>query len=256
MATASALQFIGALTNDYEYMRRTNLIMDEEGFLDPWTVDYVPRNHVKKAITPQIYGSGKHTRDLWDKNKLEYDQVQLNKMSEDMSVGRFANACKFKDFIINNVQPKAHMHVVVNGERFYIECNRFKWEETTKVDYYIYTSQQGLLKKVTRRFNLTPDPKQFKRYFVTLLVHNLDSQVANTIANEVNWILPNHDSFTIHPNDAYKVREIYLRCIKTIHQNRKRILREFFDSIGIAGDYPEKQDARTFNIEFSPFCLK
>lgn len=255
-ATASALQFIGVLTNDYEYMRRTNLIMDSEGFLDPWTVDYTSRNNVKKAMTPQIYGSGKTTRELWDKNKLNYDQVQLNKMSEDMSVGRFANACRFKDFIINNVQPQAKMHVNIFGEKFYIECNRFKWEETTKIDYYIYTSQQGLLKKVTRRFNLTPDPKQFKRYFVTLLVHNLDSQVANEIAKELDWILPNHDSFTIHPNDVEKVRRIYMECMKTIHKNRKEILKAFFDSIGIDKDYPEREDKRTENIEFSPFCLK
>ena len=37
--------------------------------------------------------------------------------------------------------------------------------------------------------------------------HNLDSQIADKICDAVRWVLPNHDSFTLSPNDAKEVRE-------------------------------------------------
>lgn len=247
------LQMVGVLTNDYEYMDRTNLIGDT--FKDAWTVEYVSREHVKKALTPQLYGSGKKAKDLWDKNKLEYTQVQLNKINDDLEVGVFSNANRFKEFIINNVQPQTKMKVRIWDEEFYIECNRFKWEETTHVTYPIYTSQQGLVKRVARTLNLVPDVNQFKRYFVTLLIHNLDSQIANTICEEVQWVLPNHDAFIIHPNDASLVRSIYIEKMKNIHTNRKSILRNYFNSIGIVNTYEESNE-QMGDLEFSPYCLK
>lgn len=169
-ATASLIQFYGVLTNDYEYMKRTNLIETKEGFQDIWSVDYVSRTHIKKAMTPQLYGSNKHANELWDKHKLEYNQQQLNKMGDELTTGLYANANNFKNFIIENVQPKTKMEVNVYGEKFWIECNRFKWEETSELSFYIYTSSQGIMKKVTREVHLVPDTNQFKRYFVTLLI--------------------------------------------------------------------------------------
>ena len=149
-------------------MKKTNMVGTE--FEDIWTVPYCSRKHIKKALTPKLYGSGKHTRELWDNNKLEYDQVQLNQISDDISHGIYANANNFKDFIIGNVQPDERMKVKVFEEEFYIECNRFKWEETLQLNYFVYTSQQGIMKKVIRTVNLVPDPNQFKRFFVTLLL--------------------------------------------------------------------------------------
>lgn len=169
-ATASLIQFYGVLTNDYEYMKRTNLIETEDGFQDIWTVSYVSRNHVKKAMTPQLYGSNKHAKELWDHHKLEYNQIQVNKMEEELTTGLYANANNFKYFIIENVKPKTKMKVKIWNEEFWIECNRFKWEETSETNYYIYTSSQGLLKRVTKESHLVPDLQQFKRYFVTLLI--------------------------------------------------------------------------------------
>ena len=85
MALASLIQLVAVLTNDYEYMKKTNMVGTE--FDDIWTVPYCSRTHIKKALTPKLYGSGKHTRELWDNNKLEYTQVQLNKISEDINTG-------------------------------------------------------------------------------------------------------------------------------------------------------------------------
>lgn len=252
-ALASVIQFIGVLTNDHEYMDRTNMI--NEQFKDAWTVSYCSRNHVKKAMTPRLYGSGKNPKDLWDKNKLEYSQVQLNKIAEEISVGIYANANNFKDFIINNVVPQKKMKVRVWNEEFEIECNRFKWEETVPTTYLVYDSQgNGKLRKVTRNLNRVPDVNQFKRYFVTCLVHNLDSQVADFICNNVNWVLPNHDSFTIHPNDAMEVRQIYTNKMLEIYKNRKKILKDYFNSIGIEKEYKDKNEEEI--TSFLPWCLK
>ena len=252
-ALASLIQLVAVLTNDYEYMKKTNMVGTE--FDDIWTVPYCSRTHIKKALTPKLYGSGKHTRELWDNNKLEYTQVQLNKISEEINTGVYANANNFKDFIIGNVKPEVTMKVKIFEEEFTIECNRFKWEETLQLNYFIYTSQQGIMKKVVRTVNLVPDTNQFKRFFQTLLLHNLDSQVANRICENIDWVLPNHDSFTIHPNDAYDVRKIYTTSMHNIYSKRRRILKDYLESIGIDKEYEEMKHGNTI-LEFSPYCLK
>lgn len=247
------IQLLAVLTNDYEYMKRTNMVGTE--FDDIWSVPYVSRTHIKKALTPKLYGSSKHARDLWDSNKLEYTQQQLNKISEELATGIYANANNFKDFIINNVNPQITMEVKVWNDTFTIECNRFKWKETKQVTYSIYTSSQGLLKKVSRNVNLVYDTNQFKRFFVTLLLHGMDSQIANEICGKIYWVLPNHDSFCIHPNDAKCVRDIYTNAMLQIYKNRKQILKNYFTSIGIDKEYRE-QECDKLITKFSPYCLK
>lgn len=252
-ALASLIQLMAVLTNDITYMEGTNLIGNS--FEDIWTVPYCSRSHVKKALTPKLYGSNKEPKDLWDKNNLKYTRVQLNQISRELYQGKYANANNFKDFIINNVQPQPWMKVKINGEEFEIECNRFKWEETTQQTFFVYTSSQGIMKKITRSVSLAPDLEQFKRYFVTLLLHNLDSQVANKICKEIDWVLPNHDSFLVHPSDAFDVRKVYTSFMFEIYQNRKDILREYFQSIGIFKEYPEIEHEQTID-QFLPYCLK
>ncbi len=251
---ASALEHIGVLTNDINYMLGTNMIPGEN-FQDIWSQDYASRTHIKKAVTPQIYGSSRHSKELWVSNKLDYTQTQVNAMEKDLNIGTFANACKFKDFIINNVQPKEEMEVNINGERFRITCNRFKWEETALVAFFVYDSIKGHMVKIVRRLNLVPDPEQFKRYFATLCIHNLDSQVANYICENVDWVIPIHDSFTSKPSTLHKVCKLYTDWMMELYRNRKQVLKDYFLSIGITRDYPEQE--HNYNIkEFSPYCMK
>lgn len=251
-ALASVIQFMGVLTNDHEYMDYTNLIGTE--FKDIWTRPYCSRTHVKKALTPPLYGSSRNPRELWDANKLEYTTKQVNEIQKDLAIGIYANAKNFKDFIINNVQPKKKMKVKVWKDEFWIECNRYKWQETKQISYSIYTSSQGLIKTITKSVNLVHDLNQFKRYFVTLLIHGIDSQVANNICKEIDWIIPNHDSFTIHPNEANHVRQIYINNMEEIYKNRKQILKDYFQSIGIMEEYPEKCSEEIDHFEL--YCLK
>lgn len=251
-ALASMLQLTAVLTNDHEYMRRTNMIGTQFG--DAWSVPYCSRNHVKKAVTPKLYGSNAEPKELWDKNKLPYTQEQLNKISEEIRTGIYANANNFKDFIIGNVKPQPKMEVDIWGQKFTIFCNRFKPGRTTEKTYWIYTSAQNLMKKVVHHSGLIPDLDQFKRYFQTLLLHHLDSRIADTICAEMNWVLPNHDAFTVHPNDASKVREIYTRELYKVYKERRKILFNYFSSVGIKEMYPDIGD---YEVEgFSPYCLK
>lgn len=251
-ALASLVQFVAVLTNDHTYMDRTNMIGDT--FKDIWTVNYVSRTHVKKALTPRLYGSSASPKQLWLKNKLQFTQEQVNKITEELETGIYANANRFQSFIIDNVQPKKKMKVHVWNEVFEIECNRFKWDEKINKSYTIYTSSQGIFKNVYREVTLSPDTQQFKRYFVTLLIHGIDSQVADYICQNIDWILPNHDAFTIHPNDSSKVRKLYTDKLMEIYKNRKTIIRNYFDSVGIVQDYPDKDTEEVDS--FLPWCLK
>ena len=251
-AMASMLQFTAILTNDHTYMDKTNLIGDT--FEDAWSVPYCSRNMVKKAVTPRLYGSSKEPKELWDSHKMEYTQDQINKITNEIRNGIYANANNFKDFIIGNVQPKEVMKVSIWGQQFEIKCNRFKPQRMRKIEAWVYTSGQGLLKKVTHHVERVPDCEQFKRYFQTLLLHHLDSRVADYICKEMDWVLPNHDAFVVHPNDVAKCRELYTNKLYEIYKNRHNILREYFDSIGIRDNYEDVNDTEVKG--FSPYCLK
>ena len=251
-AMASMLQFMAILTNDHTYMNKTNLIGDQ--FEDAWSVPYCTRLMVKKAVTPRLYGSSKEPKELWDSHKMEYTQEQINKITNEIRNGIYANANNFKDFIIGNVQPKEIMKVSIWGQQFEIRCNRFKPQRMKTIEAWVYTGQQKLLKKVVHHVEQVPDCEQFKRYFMTLLLHHLDSRVADYICQELDWVLPNHDAFTLHPNDVSKCRKLYTDKLYEIYKDRHSILREYFDSIGIIDNYNDvcKEEVKGF----SPYCLK
>jgi hypothetical protein len=88
-----------------------------------------------------------------------------------MADGPFGVANALKDFIINNASPKPSMEVTIWGETFNVSCNRYRnVGERTKA-YKAWDSVQGkynvILHTDTKK---VPDLKQFKRYFMTLLV--------------------------------------------------------------------------------------
>lgn len=253
-ATASMIQIIGALTNDHNYLDKTNVISEE--YSDIWTIEGVPRDGVKKAMQPKLYGSSASTTELWDKNKIPYTQKQLNIISKTLEKGGiFYNANNFKDFIIKNVALKEEMTVKIWNDTFIIYCNKFNWSVTTPVTYSIYTTAQRICKPIIKEVALVPDLEQYKRYFVTLLIHNLDSQIANSVCMKLNgWVLPNHDSFTMHPNSAKEVCVHYTDRLSNIYQCRKQILSEFFTSTGITTEYKEMSNKQIG--EFTPNMLK
>jgi hypothetical protein len=130
------------------------------------------------------------------------------------------------------------MDVVVGPAQFTISCNRFRnVGEKTKA-YKIWDS-------IDKRYNVVlhtdtkriPDLEQFRRYFVTLLVHSLDSTIMDNVMKKVmkkyNWGLPIHDAVVVSPAAAGDVRTWYAEELEELYKNRKTILEKFFKSIGI-----------------------
>ena len=65
----------------------------------------------------------------------------------------------------------------------------------------------------------------------------------------------NHDSFVINPNDAYDVRQLYTNAMYRIYEYRHKILKDYFESIGIDKEYEEMKHDNAV-LQFSPYCLK
>jgi hypothetical protein len=265
-ASASMLQYEGILLGDKRLMEMTNVI--GKTLQDPWKLDGMSRTMLKKAATPMLYGSARACHELWQSNNISYTAKDIELYSKELADGPFGLANLLKEFIINNADPKTEMKVKIWNEEFKISCNRYRnVGEKTKA-YKIWDS-------VDEQYNIVlhtdtkkvPDLKQFKRYFMTLLVHNLDSQVANTVIGKVmekyDWGIPIHDAFIVSPAAAEDVRRWYAEELEKIYENRKQILADFFKSIGITSAATKQwEDLKTkvvpFEGEFkaSPMALK
>ena len=235
-ASASMLQYEGLLTGDKRLLDMTNVIGDT--LQDPWKLEGMPRMMLKKAATPMLYGSSQSCHQLWQDNGIEYTAEDIERYTKEMADGPFGVANLLKEFIINNAAPKAEMKVRIWNEEFGVSCNRYRnIGEKTKA-YKIWDT-------IDKKYNIVlhtdtkkiPDLEQFKRYFMTLLVHNLDSQVANTVIGKVmdkyDWGIPIHDAFIVSPAAAADVRKWYAEELTKIYEDREEILVNFFKSIGI-----------------------
>lgn len=97
-------------------------------------------------------------------------------------------------------------------------------------------------------------------------MHNLDSQVCNTVTDKVyekyGWIIPIHDAFLVPAQAAMDCKVWYAEAMTNIYNDRSRILTNYFKSIGITGkaaaDWEKlvKQVDKVENFECSPFALK
>jgi hypothetical protein len=236
-ASASMLQYEGILLGDKRLMEMTNVI--GETLEDPWKLEGMSRQMLKKAATPMLYGSSKTCGELWQDNGIQYGPEDIALYTKEMADGPFGVANMLKEFIINNAAPKSSMKVKIWNEEFDVSCNRYRNVGEKARAYKIWDSEDKQYNTVlhmdTKR---VPDLKQFKRYFMTLLVHNLDSQVANKVIGKVmdkyGWGIPIHDAFIVSPAAAADVRKWYGEELEKIYENRKEILKDFFISIGIS----------------------
>lgn len=217
----------------------TNVIGSE--LSDPWAFDGIPRLQFKHSATPMLYGSSRACHELWQDKGHKYTIEQVQAFNKELATGALGVANQFKEFIINNVKPSEKMTVRIHKEEFEIECNRFRniGEETTQYD--IFDTKDAAIKRITHT-NTTkvPDLDQFRRYFVTLLIHNLDSQVADTVIGKImakyEWGIDIHDAFVINPEAAEDTRTWYAQELTKIYDNRKEILVNYFTSIGIGAE--------------------
>ena len=95
---------------------------------------------------------------------------------------------------------------------------------------------------------------------LTLLVHNFDSQIADKVCYQMNGeVLPIHDSFSAHPNKIYDIKSIYSKEIYNIYKDRKKILRNYCNDIGVkereVENFINKNDNKEEIKEFNLTCL-
>lgn len=241
-ATSSMCQIIGILLNDERLMNMTNVI--GETLEDAWKVEGVGRNMLKKVMTPKLYGSSQSPEALLKKAKIPFTAKDIAIINKELQTGAFGLANSFKDFIINNCNPKAAMEIEIGKDAFAISCNKFRnVGEKTKA-YKIWDSidetYNTILHTDTKK---VPDLEQFRLYFVTLLIHNLDSQIMDNVTAKVmekyDWCISIHDAVTCSPAAAADVRLWYGQELEYIHNNRAEILRGFFKSVGITSEATE-----------------
>lgn len=238
-AGASMLQYIGLLLNDTTLCTRTNLIGTD--LQDPWAFEGMPRAQFKHAATPRLYGSSRACHELWNDWNHPYSLDQVRAFNTELASGPLGLADQFKEFIINNVKPTAKMRIRIWNEEFDIECNRFRNVGEETIRYDIYDTQTHSIRRICHtRTKRVPDLQQFRRYFVTLLIHNLDSQVANRVIGKVmdkyGWGIDIHDAFLVSPMAAADVRRWYAEELNAIYADREAILANYFASIGIGAE--------------------
>lgn len=234
-ATASMIMLTGTLLGDKNYLTLTNAYGDQLN--DFWTVPGIRRQVFKKVGTPTGYGSSRTPKELLDNNHIKYSLEELRLVTQEVDNGRLALMNTFKNFIINNVQPKEQMRPVIDGEEFTILCNRYSAVGDKHVDYTLYDSGADEIRQITHtKTHFVPNLQAFKRYFVTLLIHNLDSQIADKICQELDWVIDIHDAFIVCPTKVQATKAHFGRLLEDIFNRKDEILAKYFESIGIPVD--------------------
>lgn len=234
--SASVLGYVGVLTGHAPFMERTNMLGDE--LVDAWEIKGIPNRTQAKVIMQTIYGSSKACQDLWKDNDIKYKAEDIIAYNEALTHGEIAVGDRFSKFIISNCNPAETMTLHVWDEKFEVECNRYRNIGEKTINYDIYDSDSGLYRRIqhteTRK---VADLDQFRRFMVTGLIHNLDSQVMNRVASKLydisGWAIDIHDALILHPNDAKLARQLYAKELEEIYENRDEILQNYFRSIGI-----------------------
>lgn len=175
---------------------------------------------------------------MWKKNGIDYTPEDVILYNKEIAEGPFGIANMFKEFIINNCNPQADMDIIIGDEEFSISCNRYRnVGERTKA-YKIWDSIDRKYNVVLRtETSQVPDLEQFRRFFVTLLIHNRDAAVMDNVCkkvmNKYGWGIPIHDAILISPAAAADTRKWYAEELEAMHRNREAILQGYFRSIGI-----------------------
>jgi len=243
-ASASMLGYMGALLGESRLLTEVN--MHGKTLSDPWNRG-MDRTKFKHAATPSLYGSSQPCHILWQNKGHKYSMEDVHAYNQQLTTGSLGVANQFKEFLIHNCKPKATMQVKIWKDEFTIECNRFINKGETTKRYKLYDSITGHNRTIKHTDTVrVPDLNQFRRYFVTLLIHNLDSQVADRVAEKLmdkyGWTIDIHDAFLVHPRAAADCRKWYAQEIDELYANRHQILADYFQSIGIGPEAQTKWD--------------
>jgi len=241
--SASILAIMGLLLNHKPFMERTNMIGSTIG--DAWKHDVIVNRIQFKTIMRVCYGSSLPADQMWKDMDIKYTTEEVLAFEQELETGELAVANKFKDFIIVNVKPKEQMKLKIDNEEFDIECNKyFNLGETTN-QFDFYDTYSNSIKRIHNTKTVKkPDLKSFRRFFVTAIIHNLDSQVEDNTVNAVmdayQWAIDIHDAIILCCEATDYAKDVYCNgnnpeepSLKRIHTNKNAILGKYFTSIGI-----------------------
>ncbi len=223
--SSSNMVMIGLLLGHSDYV-------DHKSYM--WNLPGLTKNHVKFAQTPYVFGSSAGVKSLWVKNKLTFTPSQITLMKQAQTTGKFSIANKLKDIIIKHCNPSTEMTLCVQQEEFIVECNKTKNVGDTTKQYVVYNSSSKQFSIITHtKTHTIPDLKQFKRYFMTGLIHNLDSQILDNIVLGMNWMLPIHDAGIVTWVGASRMRKLAVREMQFVLDNNKQTMVNYLKSINL-----------------------
>ena len=263
-ARMSINQFVGALTNDQRLLERTCVIGDK--LQDPWFIEGVRRPSAKSVGTPVFYGSSQTARKLLRGAGIDIRPPEVKAINNEFRKGAFAVTKAFKNAVIGNYNNHApSIQLRIWNDTFNVECNKFKTIGTNVVTTVAWdTAANKARLSRTREPIKIPDYRAFKLYWATCLIHNLDSQVMNSIAEDIDeWMLTIHDAVITAPGTAGRIRKEYACRLKDINVNRNTIISNFRDSIGAVGHKADVSFLKVFklvqqadDVPFQPTAMK
>ena len=259
---------MGLLLGDERLLRMTNTLHNEGDILnDPWKVEGLTRDKVKSVYMKKLYGSSQADYELLQDDGIEYTTEDLEILNEQKRSGGFGIADDFKEFIIRWAKPSERMLVRVYEDQFEVECNRYRNVGEYTLRYDIYDSIENKVRRIAHtKTKRVPDLNQFRRWFVTGLIHAQDSQVLDFVMEKVmpkyQWGIDIHDAIIVSPEAANDVRNWYAEELQVIYDNRQTILENYFQSIGIRKEALANWEAimnkvvPVINFKASPWALK
>lgn len=235
--SASVLGYVGLLTNHKPFLERCNML--EGDLTDAWEIKGIPKRNQAKVIMRTIYGSSASCQDMWKDAKIPYTAEDVVAYDKALKDGEIAIGDRFSKFIISNCNPKEEMQLHVRGEKFTVECNRYRHIGEKATSFDLFDTETSTVRRINHiTTKKVPDLQQFRRYFVTGLIHNLDAQVENTTTSVVydasQWVIDIHDAEILCCEMADLARGTYARELENIYENRNEILTNYFASIGVS----------------------
>lgn len=230
-ASMSIAQIVGALTNEKRLLERTNVIGST--LSDPWYIEGVRRLAAKAVGTPVFYGSSQSATTLIKSKGLISTNEEIAAIRKEFSTGGLAVMKLFKDALIQNYNVQTPtLQINIMDDTFTVTVNKFK-----QAGARIVITEAWNGKKYQRSFThepiLIPDYSRMKLFWATCLIHNLDSQIMDKIANATDeWMLTIHDAAIVLPGTARRTRKVYALQLKEVNKRRNSILSGFRQSIG------------------------
>ena len=192
-SSMSIMQWAAMVLQAEPLANRTN--MTDKPLSDPWFIEGVRRKAGKSYGTPVMYGSSQSAIKLLKANDIEPQGDEIAIINKEFSKGDFAIMKHFKDCLIKSTNiTTPWFKVTIWNETFAIPVNRFKIAKSDRVFTTSYDSAKCRVKvSITHKPVMVPDYDRFRVATGTMLIHNLDSQGMDKIANEFD-ILPIHDA--------------------------------------------------------------